>query len=152
VRAQRPDARFTIVGSHPSPAISRLASASEGIDVTGHVASVEGLLQSAAVSVAPLLTARGVQNKVLEAVAAGLPAIVTPAVFAGLPAEVHPACRIAETRDAFAQHVLHLLSLTGSERRRIAMAADMSSLNWKSRLSPLHAILSDAVAGAVVSR
>jgi sugar transferase (PEP-CTERM/EpsH1 system associated) len=151
VRAQRPDAQFTIVGSHPSPAISRLASTRDGIDVTGSVDSVQRYLWNAAVSVAPLITARGVQTKVLEAVAAGLPSVVTTAVFDGLPAEIYPACRIADARETFAEQVLSLLALTGTERRGLAMAADLHLLTWESRLAPLHAILADAAASAAVS-
>src|SRR5262249_49603094 len=66
IRAQRPDARFSIVGSDPSSSVRRLESAHRGIDVTGTVADVRPYLEQSAVAVAPLITARGVQNKVLE--------------------------------------------------------------------------------------
>src|SRR5262249_16267066 len=58
VRARRPDARFTIVGSRPSAAIVRLASPDSGIDVTGDVQTVQQYLWDSAVSIAPLVTAR----------------------------------------------------------------------------------------------
>jgi sugar transferase (PEP-CTERM/EpsH1 system associated) len=152
IRAKRPEAQFTIVGSQPSAAIGRLASAPNGIQVTGAVDSVQEYLWNAAVSVAPLMTARGVQTKVLEAVAAGLPAVVTTAVFDGLPDEIHPACSVADTRELFSERVLSLLALTGAERRSTAAAADIHSLSWESQLSPLHTILADAAAGAAVGR
>jgi sugar transferase (PEP-CTERM/EpsH1 system associated) len=91
VRAVMPAARLTLAGAHPVRSIRRLGGNDHSIEVTGEVPDIRRYLWRAAVSVAPLLTARGVQNKVLEAVAAGLPAVVTPAVWDGLPAEVLPA-------------------------------------------------------------
>ena len=100
VRLARPDARLELVGSFPTSQVRQLANAADGVVVTGHVDDVRPHLWQAAVAAAPLQTARGVQNKVLEAVAAGLPAVVTPVVLEGVPAEVRPAC--APAGDAFA--------------------------------------------------
>lgn len=152
VRARRPDAIFTIVGSNPTSAVARLASPSAGVEVTGEVTSVQPYLWDAAVAVAPLLTARGVQTKVLEAVVAGLPAIVTRAVHDGLPAEIYPACRVADTPAAFADETIALLNMSGPERRRAATIADARVLDWPSRLAPLYGILADAVATKVPVR
>src|SRR5262245_10012567 len=135
VAAQRPDARFVVVGSDPTESIRRLASTS--IEVTGTVPDVREYLWGAAVSVAPLLTARGLQNKVLEAIAAGLPAVVTETVFHGLPPEAHPACRSASTPDAFADSVLSLLAHTGAARRAVAAEARFNVLSWDEQLAPL---------------
>ena len=89
VRRARPDARLSLVGSSPTRRVQQLESAREVV-VTGHVDDVRPHLWQAAVAAAPLLTARGVQNKVLEAVAAGLPTVVTPVVLAGVPTEFRP--------------------------------------------------------------
>src|SRR5262249_51271446 len=64
----RPEARLVLVGSSPSPALTRAAERSSGVTVTGRVADVRPWLWSSAVAAAPIRTARGVQNKVLEAV------------------------------------------------------------------------------------
>ncbi|MES1255864.1 MAG: TIGR03087 family PEP-CTERM/XrtA system glycosyltransferase [Acidobacteriota bacterium] len=144
VRAKRPDARFSVVGSSPTPAVQRLALAGTGIDVTGAVPEVQSRLWGAAVSVAPLRTARGLQNKVLEALAAGLPTVVTEQVFEGLPPEARAGCRVADAPDVFASHVLSLLALTGTERRALASAADLTPLAWEQQLAPLHGILQAA--------
>ena len=141
IRAQRPGAFFSVVGSNPTHEIRRLASVERGIDITGTVSDVRPYLWNAAVSVAPLLTARGVQSKVMEAVAAGLPAVVTPQVFDGLPAELAPACRVAHSPTAFADHVSQLLALSGPERRGIAAGADLACLSWESQLAPLYQAL-----------
>jgi glycosyltransferase involved in cell wall biosynthesis len=144
IRARRPDAEFAIVGSSPTAAIRRLASTDAGIFVTGKVEAVQSYLWGAAVSVVPLLTARGVQTKVLEAVAAGLPVVMTSSVHGGLPEEVYPACHVADSAAAFADEVLALLEKPGAERRAIAGRADVGRLGWNARLSPLWSILADA--------
>ena len=67
------------------------------IEVTGRVPDVRPWLWESAVGIAPLQVARGVQNKALEAIAAGLPIVITPAVAEGLPAEAAPAVSVAGT-------------------------------------------------------
>jgi sugar transferase (PEP-CTERM/EpsH1 system associated) len=148
VRARCPNARLVLLGSNPTPAVVRLAAADPSIDVTGMVPDVRPYLWRTAVSVAPLFMARGVQNKVLEAVAAGLPSVVTPAVHEGLPAEILPACVSASDPDAFAQAIVQLLNRTSSERRAMAAAANVTALSWKHQLSALRGIL-DAAAGGI---
>jgi len=143
IRARRPDARLVLVGSDPAPAVRRLHAPDRGIEVTGTVDDVRPYLWRSAVAVAPLLTARGLQNKVLEALAAGLPAVVSAPVFDGLPASVHRACRLAPSADAFADEVLSLLALTGIERRTIAASANLEQLSWESQLQPLYRLLED---------
>ena len=145
VRQARPDARLELVGSFPTPRVQQLANPAAGVVVTGHVADVRPHLWRAAVAAAPLLTARGVQNKVLEAVAAGLPVVVTPAVDAGLPVEVRAACRLADAPEAFADALLDLLASAPSERRQVASRADIASISWPRRLAPLESMLRGAV-------
>src|SRR6185503_7468001 len=106
VIARRPDARFIIVGSNPTEQVRRLAFEHPGVQVTGTVPDVRPFLWQAALSVAPLLTARGLQNKVLEALAAGLPTVLTPEVLQGLPIGVRGGCRVAASAAAFADAIL----------------------------------------------
>lgn len=77
VRDKFPEAEFVIVGNDPPESVKRLAS-SPGITVTGYVADLRPHLESSAVAVAPMQVAVGVQNKVLEAMAMGLPVIMSP--------------------------------------------------------------------------
>jgi sugar transferase (PEP-CTERM/EpsH1 system associated) len=146
VIAQRPDARLSIVGSRPTNTVVSLARRDPTIDVTGHVPQVQPYLWDAAIAVAPLLTARGVQNKVLEAVAAGLPTVVTPTVDSGLPWQVRPSCRVAESAESFATEVVNLLRRSASERRAIAAQASINDLTWERQLLPLEGILARAAA------
>jgi sugar transferase (PEP-CTERM/EpsH1 system associated) len=83
VHAALPSARFLVVGRGPSPAVLAL-DGRDGILVTGGVKDVRPYLQSATACVAPLRVARGIQNKVLEAMACARPVVVSPAVRACL--------------------------------------------------------------------
>jgi sugar transferase (PEP-CTERM/EpsH1 system associated) len=141
VRQARPDATFTIVGSDPTPAIRALASAERGIDVTGTVPEVRSYLRRAALAVAPLQTARGVQSKVLEAITLGLPVVVTSPVAEGLPGEVAPGYRQADEPGAFARQVTDLLALPPADRRALIAKCDLAALSWEKQLEPLVGIL-----------
>jgi len=144
IRSQRPDAKFMIVGDEPTRAIQSLA-ADSSIEVTGRVPAVQPFLSRAAVSVAPLRLARGLQNKVLEALAAGIPVVVTSAVLDGLPSQVRPSCETADDADAFAAAVLHLLNLSPAERRARATAAHVDTLGWSAQMGSLQDILRAAL-------
>ena len=85
VHARHPGATFVIVGANPAPAVRKLADR-RNIVVTGRVADVRPYLAHAALVVAPLRIARGIQNKVLEAMAMGRPVLATPQAFEGLRA------------------------------------------------------------------
>lgn len=145
VRRARPAARLELVGSRPTRQVRELANAAENIIVTGHVPDVRPYLWSAAVAAAPLQTARGVQNKVLEAVAAGLPAVVTPLVLEGVPIEIQPACIVGGSADAFAKALIAVLGQSPSERRGLAERADVAAMTWERQLAPLEGLIRAAV-------
>lgn len=144
IRVEQPGAQFSIVGSSPSSSVRRLHSDANRIEVTGTVDDVRPYLERSAVAVAPLITARGVQNKVLEALAMGVPAVVSPAVFDGLPRCVRSACRVADAASDYSSEILKLLAKSGADRRRLAQTADLMQLSWKAQLRPLHDALADA--------
>jgi len=146
VRARRPDARFLVVGASPRPAIRALSAKDPSIEIVGQVPEVQPYLWRSAVSVAPLRLARGLQNKVLEALAAGLPTVTARAVWDGLPVDVQPGCLAADDPVAFADAVVNLLDRSPAGRREIAGAARLDRLSWSERLSGLEAILRDAAA------
>jgi sugar transferase (PEP-CTERM/EpsH1 system associated) len=144
IRHQRADATLAIVGTGPTPALRSACAPDASITVTGRVADVRNWLWDAAVGIAPLQVARGVQNKALEAIAAGLPIVITEAVAGGLPPEAARASLVANTPGRFADHVLDLLRRSPAERRAIAAAADLSRLTWSRTLEPLGPILERA--------
>jgi sugar transferase (PEP-CTERM/EpsH1 system associated) len=148
VLAAVPDAMLEIVGARPTRILRSRAALSRQTMVTGAVPDVRPYLWSGSVSVAPLRFARGLQTKVLQAVAAGLPTVVTPVVAAGLPEAVLPACRIAETAAEFAGAVVDLLHLTPDARRVLASSADLTSLRFESLLQPLIRLIDAAMMGS----
>ena len=85
LRATRPSLRFAIVGRSPTPAVQALAG--NGVIVTGTVPDVRPWLQHAAAVVAPLRVARGIQNKILEAMAMGKAVVATEGCASVLQAE-----------------------------------------------------------------
>jgi sugar transferase (PEP-CTERM/EpsH1 system associated) len=137
----RPDARLRLLGTDPPRSVCRLANREPSIEVTGTVPDVRPHLWDAAVGVAPLQTGRGVQNKVLEAIAAGLPCVVTRLVHEGLPPEVLGACRVGDTAEAFAGHIVDLLGTPPAERRAISARVHLPSLEWRRRLEALPRLL-----------
>jgi polysaccharide biosynthesis protein PslH len=135
-----PQATLTFVGAKPTAAVMKLAD-NPTIRVTGSVEDVRPFLWEAAVSVAPLQVARGVQNKVLEAIAAGLPCVVTPEVLDGLPLTARGACQVASSAETFADRIVWLLGQSPQARRAIADTADLTSLSWEQQLAPLVELL-----------
>lgn len=104
VRAASPRAAFRIVGSAPTGAVLALA-ALPGVEVTGAVPDVRPHLAQAAVVVVPLRIARGVQNKLLEGMAAGRPVVATPQALDGIAARPGREVLVAGDAAAFADEV-----------------------------------------------
>lgn len=144
IRSARPDATLTIVGANPMRPLTQLCAADPSITVTGRVEDVRDWLWNAAVGIAPLQVARGVQNKALEAIAAGLPIVITGAVAGGLPQTMVAASLVANSADAFADHVVNLLNRSASDRRAMAESCDFESLKWSRTLDGLFGIFAAA--------
>ncbi|HEY5227061.1 MAG TPA: glycosyltransferase [Opitutaceae bacterium] len=75
IRRSRPHARLVIAGSHPGPAVRRLAC--DHVEVTGFVPDPIPIFQAAEIAVAPLRLGAGIKIKVAEYIAAGIPTVVT---------------------------------------------------------------------------
>ena len=122
VRAQVPEASFWIVGSNPADEVRALERPGD-VTVTGRVPDVRPYLAHAAVVVAPLRIARGVQNKVLEAMAMARPVVSTPQAAQGLGAST-AALTIGGDAQAFADGVVKILTgpaqCVATEARRLA--------------------------------
>jgi len=79
IRQRWPGARLFLAGADPAPAVRQLGQV-EGVEVTGRVPDLAVLWQSMHVLLAPLRFSTGIQNKILEAMAAGVPVVTVPAV------------------------------------------------------------------------
>jgi sugar transferase (PEP-CTERM/EpsH1 system associated) len=108
VRREVPGATFSIVGAHPTPEVRRLAAV-PGVEVTGFVPDTRDWLRKASVSVAPLRIARGIQNKVLEAMAMGLPVVGTTCATQGVEGVPGRDFLVLDDPERFARAVAALL-------------------------------------------
>ena len=109
IRKVVPEVNFYIVGSRPADEIARL-NGRDGITVTGFVDDIRPYYAAADLSVIPLRLARGVQNKVLEALAMARPVVSTAKALEGIDARPEQDLLVADTPAAFAGQVLDLLS------------------------------------------
>ena len=147
VRMVRP-ARFAVVGAGP-PREVRALDGADGVAVVGRVDDVRPYLQHAALAVAPLRIARGVQNKVLEAMAMARPVVASPAAAEGIDAAPGTELVVADGEDAFAAAILALLAdrKRGDAIGASARARVKADYSWRARLAPLDAAL-DRLSGA----
>ncbi len=131
-------AHFAIVGRSPTAAVNALAG--EHVTVTGAVDDVRGWLAAAAVCVAPLKLARGIQNKVLEAMAMARPVVASAAAAEGI--DHAGTIRVAATAQDFADQVVALLEVreTAAELGHAARAQVIRRYGWDARLAPLDAL------------
>lgn len=145
VRRQFPDARFWIVGMNPAPAVQALAA--DGVVVTGTVPDVRPYLAHADVIVTPLRIARGIQNKVLEAMAMAQPVVISSASATGLEAVPGEDCEIAHDGDEFVSRIIGLLADVIS-RRNMGQAARrrvVARYSWAAHLASLEGVLETPV-------
>lgn len=130
LREQFPDAKLLIVGSKPLPAVQALAQR-PGIEVTGRVATTPPFFDRATIAIAPLRLARGVQNKVLEALSMGLPVVATPQAAQGLGEVPMGVLRIARTPQATIAHITELWRDPARARSDGQAAASFVRAHWR---------------------
>jgi sugar transferase (PEP-CTERM/EpsH1 system associated) len=142
--AERPDLCFAIVGRDPTPSVLRLGDR-PGIIVTGSVPDVRTWLAAADVVVAPLRIGRGIQNKVLEAMAMERPVVASAAAFEGIDARRG---RDLIAADSAGEQVGAILSLLANPKSAMAMGAAarrrmIARYRWEKVLEPLTELLGD---------
>jgi GT2 family glycosyltransferase/glycosyltransferase involved in cell wall biosynthesis len=111
IRGRLPDALFNIVGSGARARASELSS--EHVRVLGYVPSIAEHLDRARVFVAPLLAGAGLKGKVLDAISYGVPCVLSPIAAEGTGLTDGLDCLIAETKEAWVEHVERLYSDEG---------------------------------------
>ncbi|MFM2410311.1 MAG: hypothetical protein RL481_1139 [Pseudomonadota bacterium] len=142
IRAAHPETTFAIVGRNPTQPVVDL-SALPGVMVTGAVDDVRTWLAGADVVVAPLRIARGIQNKVLEAMAMARPVVASAAAAEGIDAKDERHFRIAKTVQQEADIVAELLA---DNDARLALGAAarthvIAQYGWEGQLAPLDRIM-----------
>ncbi|MBT9258246.1 MAG: glycosyltransferase [Clostridiales bacterium] len=133
IQKKRPETRFLIVGADPSRKVRTLSRKARGVQVLGFVPDVVPYLKAASVFVAPLRRATGLQNKVLEAMAVGVPVIASPKVVQGLGEESSTCLLTAENADDFAEKTLTILSdpVLSLKLSRAAREFVQERFDWK---------------------
>ncbi len=142
VRDEHPEAEFLIVGRDPSPTVKALHGR-DGIRVTGEVPDVTAYLRRFTVAVAPMRTVHGVQNKTLEALAAGVPVVATPAVAESIDAEPGRHLLAAAEALQLGRAICELINNKG-RWRDVALAGRefvIERYGWAQHLSNLEALL-----------
>ena len=109
IRAAHPEARFAIVGRNPVKSVEALSDL-PGVIVTGGVPDVRGWLAAADVVVAPLRIARGIQNKVLEAMAMARPVVASSQAAEGIDASHDTHLLVADDPAQEAEKIIALLA------------------------------------------
>ncbi len=150
LRSRTPPPRLAIVGANPDRSIQRLAD-QPGVLVTGRVEDVRPYLAHAAVVLAPLRIARGIQNKVLEGMAMARPVVASPQAYEGILAEPGRDLLVAEGPEATARLVAEVLDgrhagLGDAARRAVEVA-----YSWPARLIRLDSILAETTRCGVAS-
>lgn len=139
--ARHPNCQFVIVGSDPAPAVMALKRR-PNVVVTGRVDDVRPYLAHADAVVIPIGIARGIQNKVLEAMAMAKPVVATPEVLQGIPARHGTHVLEAErTVAAFVAGIEAALTPSGPALAEAARAFVASRYSWQAKLAALSPIL-----------
>ncbi len=142
VRERVPEATFFIVGSNPDPAVAALGGR-DGVTVTGRVADVRPFIDAAKITVAPMRIARGIQNKVLEAMAMAKAVVATPAALEGIDAAIGKEALACASAASFAGDCLRLIEDKPAAEAigRAARARILSDYQWPAQFRRLDAEL-----------
>ena len=142
IRKVIPEAKFYIVGRNPTRQVLALRK-QLNVYVTGAVSDVRPFLASAKVSVAPFRIARGTQNKILEAMAMGIPVVATSKAYQGIASSCREGILLADDSLGFSNQVIEVLSkdslfraLSKKGRRNMEENCD-----WDSPMRELERIL-----------
>ena len=133
ILARHPAAVFYIVGSRPAAAVRALAGRA-GVRVTGTVADVRPYVAHAQLAVAPLRIARGIQNKVLEAMAMGKPVIVSAQALEGIDAQPGRDLMLAHDAHEFAALVNAQLAQPDAALGPAARRLVLDQFDWNRNL------------------
>ncbi|MBN2301328.1 MAG: TIGR03087 family PEP-CTERM/XrtA system glycosyltransferase [Lentisphaerae bacterium] len=148
IRKAIPSVKLYIVGSKPAPVLKKLANTSSDIIVTGYVDQVRPYVVKSAAFVAPMQIGRGINNKIIEAMAMGVPVVTNSLGLEGIRAVPGHDLLVEDAPENFAAQVIRLMTdaefrhtIAGNARKTIA-----THYNWDTNLENLNTILCDVVA------
>jgi sugar transferase (PEP-CTERM/EpsH1 system associated) len=145
IKSKVPSARFVIAGMHPTAQVRALAD--RDTTVTGFVPDIREYLSRASVCVVPLRIAMGVQNKILEAMAMGVPVVASPLANRGVNATHGREILVADDPASFADATVTVLkdqrlreSITENAKKFVAQ-----NFSWEKNLRHLDELITQAV-------
>jgi polysaccharide biosynthesis protein PslH len=153
IRRAVPDARVTVVGRNPSPALLALAQREPGVTVTGRVMDVRPYMEQAALYIVPLRIGGGTRLKIFEAMAMGLPVLSTRVGAEGLPVTHDRNIILADSAAQFAAAAVQLLTnesrarMLGTEASRVVR----ERWGWGRAAGDFAAICEQVAAGAAAA-
>ncbi|HMC14137.1 MAG TPA: TIGR03087 family PEP-CTERM/XrtA system glycosyltransferase [Albitalea sp.] len=148
LKTRRPALKLLIVGADPSPEMRRLGDL-PGVTVTGSVPDVRPFIRGSALMVAPLNIARGTQNKILEAMAMGVPVVTSRIAAGGVDAEADAHFLVAQSVPEYCDAILRIVE-NPAERKRLAVAGRERMLShhaWPHSMKRLDAIIDRCTLG-----
>lgn len=144
IQQEVPHATFTVVGHNPTDKVKNLAVSNPAIQVTGFVESILPYVQQADVFVAPMQIARGVQNKILEAMAMGVPVVTNSLGFEGINATPGKDLFVEDDPIGFAVKVIGLIK--DKNRRSLLKQNGLNLIkdnyDWTTNLKVLEEVIS----------
>jgi polysaccharide biosynthesis protein PslH len=149
VRATCPDARLVLVGRAPTPRVRALAEL-DGVAVTGEVPDIRPWLTGSSVYACPMISGTGIKNKLLEAMACGMPCVATPLALQGLRATPERELLVGRTEEELAGTLVRVLGneeLANSLGRR-ARAYVCAEHDWEAVARAYERVYRAACAGA----
>jgi glycosyltransferase involved in cell wall biosynthesis len=139
IRREMPEARLVIAGRNPDRSVLALQKDS-AVHVTGSVPDMRPYLWGATAAVAPMRIARGVQNKILEALASGIPVVSSSTAALALPPSLRSLLIVADTPQAIAKAAINLLKnapKVASRDLRTALGSYIEHLDLNTQLQRL---------------
>jgi hypothetical protein len=143
IRKLRAETKLVIVGANPSSAIKRLAE-QPGVSVTGSVPDVRPYVRKSALMIAPLTIARGTQNKILEAMAMGVPTVTSEIAAKGVDAIPGEHLLAGSRPDDYVRAIRRLLDHP-DERKKFATRSRermLSNHDWSASMRRMDGIIS----------
>ena len=146
IKKELSHAKFYVVGGNPPKKVRDLSEKDRDIVITGFVPDVRPYLENADIFVAPFRIARGVQNKVLEAMAAGVPVVARPEAVQGLNG-LNGCIIVEENNERFAMSILKIIKTPQKRHQMINSSKEfvIKNYNWGKNLEKWNKIVSHSL-------